>query len=110
MGGREGTPAEECAVGRGAGVPRSRLQDPAGRARRESSDHVLFISRRRRDVPGPGQPSVGWTGGPGELMAAQGGQAGACWRPASGQGAGDPRLSFGSVGPTLAAASSPVLP
>lgn len=65
MGGREGTPAEECAVGRGARVPRSRLHDPAGRARRESSDHVLFVPRRRREVPGPGQPSVGWTGGPG---------------------------------------------
>lgn len=45
-----------------------------------------------------------------ELMAAQRGQAGACWRPASGQGAGDLRPPFGSVGPTLAAASFPVLP
>lgn len=45
-----------------------------------------------------------------ELMAAQRGQTGACWRPASGQGAGDPRPALGSVGPTLAAASSPVRP
>lgn len=43
-------------------------------------------------------------------MAAQSGQAGACWRTAGGQGAGDPRPSFGSAGPTPAAASSPVSP
>lgn len=35
-----------------------------------------------------------------ELMATQRGQAGACRRPASGQGAGDPRPPFGSVCPT----------
>lgn len=44
------------------------------------------------------------------LMAAQSGQAGACWRTASGKGAGDPRPSFGLAGPTPAAASSPVSP
>lgn len=49
------------AGGRGAGVPVcTTRRGPAGRG---SRDHVLFVPRRRREVPGPGRPSVGWTGG-----------------------------------------------
>lgn len=60
-GGREGTPAEECA-GPGGGVPGSRCPTRRGPAAREGWDHVVFVLRRRREVPGPGQPSFGWTG------------------------------------------------
>lgn len=51
------------AGGRGAGVQVCRTwRGPAGR---ESQDHVLFVPLRRREVPGPGRPSIGWTGGQG---------------------------------------------
>lgn len=109
MGGREGTPAEECTGGRGAGVPRSRLHDPAGRAGARARI-MCYLSRggaERCQAPGSRRLAVLEDWG---LMAAQSGQPGASWRTAGGKGAGDPRLSFGSAGPTPAAAFSPVSP
>lgn len=49
--------------GKGAGVLVCTTR--RGLPGRESRDHVLFVPRRRREVPGPGRPSVGWTGGQG---------------------------------------------
>lgn len=84
VGGGEGGDTREgmCgAGGRGAGVPVcTTRRGPAGR---ESLDHVLFVPRRRREVPGPGRPSVGWTGGQGPHgRPERPGGGGLCVKPA----------------------------